>query len=529
MTGSVINVGITGSTITSIKPVVSIQVVNLATQVSSLVAASSVSYILMYVDAFLDVRGLYPVYLEQQHASDHTSLGFLKNKFESLGAVDQLESIWFGKGLLESKHAVDVRSLSISKPLSDGVHSQDDFNTSVPTDDGEVMLFSKQLPTEYLFKSDVEHMSFGKRATESQHLVDINTFFLGKNRADLSITSDNKVFSLSKALADSLHAGDEMNAIAITDDGEIMIFGKTLSDSFVNSDVTYVQAEKNINDTPIIGDTLLPFQLGKGIEESQTIRDVYASSYEKPLSDGVINLDAIGISNSKSFAERQGAQDGPNAESTYWMSDYATDNYVLEFFPELLVTKNRTEVISTADIHHTSSIKAISDGPIHSDRLSYFTGKLLSDTASSSDADFLYLTKHLSDSSLKSDQALIVTFKSANDSSMMSDSHTQDIGKGLLDSALTSEAHPFSFSKLLSDSVHPTDAYAHIAVLDDDENMLFGKISADGVLKSDFNSILSGKNLTDVVSKSDSGSLRMTSYCDVNYFTSDYVGSSLSF
>ena len=45
MTGSVINVGITGSTITSIKPVVSIQVVNLATQVSTVVAASSVSYI----------------------------------------------------------------------------------------------------------------------------------------------------------------------------------------------------------------------------------------------------------------------------------------------------------------------------------------------------------------------------------------------------------------------------------------------------------------------------------------------------
>lgn len=366
----IVNVGLTEANASSIKPVVSISVVNPVTQVTTQVASADISYIVLLVDSSLDIRGLYPLVQEKQFATDINSITFLKSRVDTITSSDQQRSLTVNKVLLDSKNTVDNKTTSFAKPLSDGVRSQDDINALVPTDDGEVFLLGKHLPNENLLSFDLETLLFQKNLLDLQIANDDRSLSLNKNRTDSASPSDIKLLELQKNLIDDSTSVDDIN----------QNFSKKLSDS--------------------------------------------------------------------------------------------TDTYELK-----IVSFN----------------------------------------------------KELFESFVKSDASNIDFNKMYSDQTVMFDLRINYIEKNSLDVAITTEAQQFTFSKILTDNVLVSDAFANVALFYDEENKFNGKVSTDMVLKYDLNIITSGKNLTDVVSKSDSGSLRMTDYCDVNYFAENYVGSYLSF
>ncbi|CAB5220380.1 hypothetical protein UFOVP236_42 [uncultured Caudovirales phage] len=639
--------------------------------VSYVIPSAMLSYVSIVLQAELDPIGRNPFVNDIFVVGDLARLSTNKGFTEVRHTSDTLLPFLFGKGLSETLHAIEVLKRDISKTLSENLHSQDDFNASVPTDDGEVMTFGKHVPDDAVTKSDVEHLTVGKRATENQTTSEQKHFDVTKGLSEYKLAVDYKSVTYSKPLFDSVDAGDEMNAQAITDDGEIMIFGKRVTDSFTQSDESTVQAEKGINDPVGSSDELLPFVLGKGIADIGVSVDQLRSDYSKPLADTWSPTDFAAIGFAKSgIADRGYATDGPAADITYAVYGYFAEDYVFEYFPAKSFFKSKSESLAVGDVAVVSmtfnrtfaelpgvldlktfglskpladiaiqtdlsiktfyksasdsvgaveyrsfdfskslseslkatddfygianadddetmlyskntadsvsqsetqafavskaladtvaksdvrlidlskaindavaksdaatkaSGKSLSDSFLQSDANSILVGKGASDSASSSDAQTRLFGKSLSDTATKSDNAVRDNSKALADTFTKSDSIVNSAGKVLADTATTGETKTFSISKSLADTVHPTDAYQHLAISDDDENMLFGKISNDVVLKSDLSTIAAGKALTDSVSKSDSGSLVWTDYWDINYTVTSsgvYVGNSKTF
>lgn len=667
------------ATVTTVRPVASVQVqgantvnttsISAGVSVQRVVPLAAINWISIVMGAEVDYRGMNPVIHEINVVTDASRLLVGKRFFDSSATSDSYTLLVFKKAAVETLHPVDVKTFSLQRQISESLHSQDDFNASVPTDDGEVMTFGKHVPDDAVTKSDVEHMAFGKRSNETVASVDVRSHSLSKPLSDAKSVSDVRVNQIDKPLSDTVDAGDEMNAQAITDDGEIMVFGKTTSDYHEVADEAIVEAGKNLSDSIGSSDELLPFELGKGINEpvaTSEIRSVdlvrgaiedfpltwdysvasiqkpisdrvyypadgpnqyntYALSYfledyafegfpaldvykaltelkfatdlktftlSKPFADAFVNADsslllvaksasdavaqsdlyvplfgknpADSIASSdtrtkffgKAFSDTVTSTDdfygianadddetmlyGKNTAEQLWSSDQTTsfvgkslvDSATKSDLKTFDLEKVKSDSVSKSDAATKLSGKAIDDTFSKSDANTIFVGKSNADSASATESQVRSVSKALSDTTTKSDSATRDNAKALSDTFSKSDSTSRAVGKGLDDAATTGETKAFSISKSLADTVHPTDAYQHIAVSDDDENMLFGKISNDIVLKSDSNTIAAGKALADSVSKSDSGSLVWTDYWDINYTVTSsgvYVGNSQSF
>ena len=666
------------ATVTTVRPVASVQVlaantVNTASisagvSVQRVVPLAAIKWINIMMDATVDYRGLNPVVHEINIVADTSRLLVGKRVLDSVASADSYTLLVFKKAAVENLHPVDVKTFYLERSISESVRSRDDFNAAVPADDAEVMLFGKHVPDEALTKSDIEYMTFGKRATDPVASSDVRTSDISKPLTEAKTAVDVQVSDISKPIFDSVDAGDEMNAQAITDDGEIMIFGKRAIDSISQVDEPLIEAGKNLTDAVGSFDELLPFELGKGIEDTPVTSETRAVDLVRgAIEDFHEATDLFQFSVNLSVKEYAYQQEGPNQYDTYALS-YFLEDYVREGFPALdfskalsefktisetrlnavgkqladalvsvdvkgfllskpfsealtnsdtsfsEVGKNKTDAVSTSetrtkfmdksiadnvnatddfygvantdddetmvfgktqsdyqltsdaeirsfgkalvdtvtksdlktfdlskslsdtftksDAATKSSGKAASDSFTQSDANTILVGKSNTDSASASESQVRLVGKALTDTAIKSDSASKDNSKALADTFAKSDSVINATGKGLTDTATTGESKTFAISKSLADTVHPTDAYQHIAVSDDDENMLFGKISNDIVLKSDSNTIAAGKALTDPVSKSDSGSLVWTDYWDINYTVTSsgiYVGNSQTF
>ena len=175
--------------------------------------------------------------------------------------------------------------------------------------------------------------------------------------------------------------------------------------------------------------------------------------------------------------------------------------------------------------------KLLSDAAQTSELVSFIrnTKEPLDDASSTLELLSLGVSKSFSELFSKSDTAISNYAKKSVDAASTNEFHTTSTTKPFTDASITAEQKTFLISKTFTELVHPADLYTHLALLDDDPSLAYGKISAESVLKSDFSVIISGKQLTDSVSKIDNGFLVITGYCDISYFASDYVGSSQSF
>ena len=540
------------ATVTTVRPVASVQVqgantvnttsISAGVSVQRVVPLAAINWISIVMGAEVDYRGLNPVIHEINVVADTSRLLVGKRFFDSSATSDSYTLLVFKKATAETLHPVDVKTFSLQRQISESLHSQDDFNASVPTDDGEVMTFGKHVPDDAVTKSDIEHMAFGKLSNESVASVDVRSHSLSKPLSDANSVSDVVANQIDKPLSDTVDAGDEMNAQAITDDGEIMVFGKTTSDYHEVADEAIVEAGKNLSDSIGSSDELLPFELGKGISDNTNTSEIRSVDLVRgAIEDVVTPFELCQFSLPKAVKDYAYQAEGPNQYDTYAIA-YFLEDYVREGFPALQFSKLLNDtVISTDDFYGAANAdddetmqfaKVLIESATMADSLTNFTSKPLSDSASTSDAVSRLSGKSLTDTFSKSDASSKEFWKSISDLFASSDSKVFAVGKGLTDTTQTSETNEFAFSKRLTDTVIATDDFYGVANADDDETMLFNKATSDTFTKSDSTAVTAGKGLTDSVSKSDSGSLVWTDYWDINYTVTTsgvYVGNSQTF
>lgn len=501
---------------------------------------ASIQWITVMYDAELDYRGLNKLPKEFQFVVDRYVSHFGKNVFDSDATVDQHQILLVKKNPSEALHAVEVRKYSLQKPLSDMVDATDDLFGLADADDQQTMFMSKSLPVESQHVSDVQHSSFAKPFSEPKTVVDVRATAVGKARSDSIATSEARTAVIEKPLADSVDAGDELNGSFVTDDGETMFLVKPFYEDSSVSDVQVALFDKVSEDTVASLDELQPFIVEKGIAEpviSGEVRDFFV---EKPLVSAGASSEYMVNHHAKPLADRnKGFTEGPNQLADYIAQDFYSEDYCFTGFPAFDFTKSRADMASTAEQVRHSFGKTLADTAVTTDdfhgaansdddqTMSFV--KTLADSGATSESKVFAVGLTKADVAQFSDALSDLFGKSLVDSFTKSDAATRATGKALADSLGTVDNLSGYVNKYLSDVVDATDDFYGAANADDDQTMSFVTGRSDTVSKSDVSSLNAGKGLADSAHTGDSGSFRMTSYCDVLYFTSDFVGTASTF
>lgn len=491
---------------------------------------ANVHYILITYGAEVDYRGLNRLPKDISVATDASTLSFSKNVFDAEAAIDEHQILLVKKSPSEALHAAEVRTVSLYRSIGENLDATDDLYGLADADDQETMWLAKSLPIEAKHATDVQHSAIAKPFSEPKTAIDVQTARIDKARTDHTTLSEERTSLIEKPLADGVDAGDELNASFLTDDGETMFMVKPLADEAVHGDQAVLEAGKTSEDAVATMDVLLPFDLGKGVLEDVPTAEAVGLDNEKPLTETPILSDLTIISASLAAMDRANAQrEGPNAIADYTADIYFLDDYARTGLPAFAVEKARADNSHTSDLQVCATDKALSDEFISADALIRGASKPLFDSAYTAEIRVAGVSKLLTDYFSKADHAVTALSKTKSDYTQSNDSVITIIGKGINDGAATQEALGRQFSKALSDSVHPTDGINAQFVADDGETMLFATSRAETSALSDLAVKGAGKSLSETVGQSDSGSFRMTSYCDVLYLTSDYVGISSTF
>lgn len=501
---------------------------------------ADIKWVTVTYSAELDTRGLNRFPIELQFAVDRYSSIFSKRLLDSTATADEHTLIFIKKSPAEALHAVDVRKYSIQKPLSDMVDATDDLYGLADADDQQTMFMSKSLPVESQHVSDVQHSSFAKPFSEPKTVADVRTAAVSKARSDSIATSETRTAVIEKPLADSVDAGDELNGSFVTDDGETMFLVKPFHEDGLVSDVQFALFDKVSEDAVASLDELQPFIVEKSIDEPVVSHSLLAFYSEKPQEDFTTVIDSTAVTFTTGFVDRtRGFSEGPNSLRDYFAQDYDFENYVASGIPAFDFEKSRADTALTADSSTRGFGKLLSDVVMSTDD---FHG-----AANSDDDQTMSFVKTLADGSVAGESNVFAVGLTKADIAHFSDALSDLFGKSLVDSFTKSDAVTLGsekaladncsavdnsvgyVNKYLSDVVDATDDFYGAANADDDQTMSFVTGRSDTVSKSDVSSFNAGKGLADSAQTGDSGSFRMTSYCDVLYFTSDYVGTASTF
>ena len=521
------------------RPVVAVESYGVGGVVSAAKPTINVSFVLPFADiqwvtvtygAELDFRGLNKIPKEFKFVADAAAVGFTKVRTDSVGTADVHTLLLVKKNPTDPVHTGETRVVTYQKPLSDAVDATDDLYGLADADDQQTMFIAKSLPVEYQQVNDVQHGAFHKPFVESKATNDVRTASFIKARTDTTVTTEVRTVTFEKPLSDSVDAGDELNGSFQTDDGETMFLVKPFFDEIAQTDIQTSEVGKEAVDSFTQSDYLWPFDLGKGIEDPAATGELRTAFIEKPLVDQPISSDAAPILIAKPYYDMvKGQREGPNSFSDYFAADYSLGEYVATGIPAFDFAKVRSDQAAATEYLTRGMTKPLGDAFTSSDALTYAVNLGKTDSVGSSEIRIYSVAKPIADAFGNSDLAAKLTEKTLADSFDGSDSQVRSFGKELADSSNTVDIFSRYVNKYLTDSVHPTDDFYGAANADDDQTMSFVTGRSDSVAMSEAASRGVGKQLTDSVGKSDSGSFRMTSYCDVNYFTSDFVGITSTF
>lgn len=521
------------------RPVVTVESYGAGGVVSTIKPVANATFVLPFADvqwvtvtygAELDFRGLNRFPKEFQFAADLAAVTFGKTQRDSIGTVDVHTLLLVKKNPNDNLNTVETRRVTYQKPLVDTVDATDDLFGLADADDQQTMFISKSLPIDAQQVSDTQHSTVHKPFTEPKTTTDSQVRGVAKARTDQAITSEARAVTYEKPLFDTIDAGDELNGSFVTDDGQVMFLVKPFADSFVSGDEALVEAGKTSDDGVAQTDYLWPFEFEKGVEDTPVTADPHTFFTEKPLTDGTSVSDPIYLGTSRPVFDRFNSQkEGPNAIADYFAQDFGANDYVLTGIPAFDFSKARSDVATTGESIARGAEKQLSDGFISADALQRGVSLGKSDAASTGEIRVFGLSKPLADQFSKSDAAIKGCGKALTEAFGKSDNQNLNFGKVLADESFTVDNSVRYVNKYLAEVVDATDDFSGAANADDDQTMSFVTSRSESVSKSDVSNRGVDKALTDSVSKSDSGSFRMTSYCDVNYFTSDFVGITSTF
>jgi hypothetical protein len=392
--------------------------------------------------------------------------------------------------------------------------------------------------------ADTSALLVSKPFRESQSAVDeLQPFVINKGIEENLPTTELVVYDYRKTLADSVDATDDLFGEANIDDDQVMFLVKgSIPEHLSVSDTDDILFGKNLDEQKSVIDSDPDFDVSKQVDDQADISEVVGVDYQKPISDQVDAGDEInGVVQSddgQTFFMQTSRSDSASVSDLYAPDFGKNPSDSLASTDEvdsLVVNKSVTDSADTTEQHTSSLSKPASDTASASESAAINLGLATKfDTARSQNEgpniieDYAsvgyFAEQYAGNGGPKRDIG-----KTLQDVWTVSDAQTVSAGKDLTDTASTSESQTFNTTKALADTANATDDFDGAASIEDDQVMQFVSSRSETAHTSDIHVPLVGKGLADSASTGDSGSLRMTDYCDVNYFTESYVGTSLTF
>lgn len=457
---------------------------------------------------------------------DVDSLLVGKNLSDVTATDDHVDSFDMTKARTDDTTVSDVKGFSLERSIADTVDAGDEMNSLFSTDDGEVMLFNKSLaPDSASTGDDIDTVHFGKRSLDDAVTGDAATRDSSKALADVPRTTDYRVSDLQKAAE-----GD----FALTGDQHTSFTEKPLEDAFLSTDEAVSLVGKAVEDQFAVADQLQPFDLGKSAEDVAATGDAIDKfDTSKALADDAYMADQYMADLSRIVGDIANMQtEGPNLWENYVEAGYFAAEYVGDGIPAFDVSKLRNDSVGTSESwayaaeylrHLTDSVGVTDDffGATNvDDDQTMLVVKALNDTPSTSEIKTFAVGVTKEDAAQFADSLATVFGKPAVDAFIAGDTQTKGTGKALTESSIALDAiDSRAIGKALSDTATKSDTAAI--------SLLRGR--SEAITVGDTSSRLAGKGLADPASTGDSGSLRMTDFCDVLYFTDVYVGTSRTF
>lgn len=521
--------------------------------------------------------------INAQFVTDDGETMSLLKPFTEAKTTSDTQHTDFDKGNTDNPETAEVRTVTYEKPLADLLDASDELNGSFLTDDGQVVFLVKPFSdgfaygdaavvdagkvassavgqTDYLWPFAVH-----KRIEETNYPIDRHTAFFQKHLIDLTGFVDSVFLGLYRPFADRSNSQKEGP----------------------NSFVDYFAQDYGSNDYVATG--IPAFDLSKSRFDSVIGLDAHVAAVDKPEFDAVTHLDTHetlfgkGVVDSvdpaetqvrdfaKSLADVVDATDDfygvTNADDDQTMSISTTkvDNVFSVDLRTVLSSKPLQDIVAGSDVANSLLEKLLAHSVPTQDSLTNATTLLKVDNAAATESKAVTTEKPLIASVSKADTTAAAVGLGKFDAVTSTETQRISAKKSLVETAISQDAAGKLLAKPVADSVGRTDTYntssgkqlatygffvdnsvryvnKYIAEVvdttddfygaanaDDDQTMSFVTSRSESVSKSDVVYRGFGKELAETVSKSDSGSFRMTSYCDVNFFTSDFVGISSTF
>lgn len=333
---------------------------------------------------------------------------------------------------------------------------------------------------------------------------------IGRALDDLVAAGDainSKEFS--KRLADIVDATDDLDGTATAQDEQYIAFFKSRTDVVSTADQAHLVVDymRSLSDSVAKTDAAR-LLLSKRSQDALTTAEEIVAAFSKTLRDSGHTTDAARKSLSKGLTEETlYIDEGPAVSGPEdYAPDYFAQDYVGEHGPIKTVGKVFYEARSFTDAITQRQIgKGLSEQRSTSELYRFALSRTTAETATAADHKAILLSRNATDGFTATDASSVTTGKPAADSIAVQDSSFLGIH--------------------LSVAEYLTAADAAVVA----RGALVERASSDGFSATDHLASVLTKVLADSVGKSDSGSLRMTDYCDVTYFADDFVGVSQTF
>lgn len=284
-------------TVSDVKPRLGVQFVDARTDTTYVVPVADLSYILMDVAAYVDVRGLNPV-------------------IRDITPVIDLNSLFIGKGLVDPVTITESILLQWGRDLSDAVVAQESINVLIEILRTFVDTYQVEDSStagvglnknEVVLTHELFSLIYEKGLAEIALPIDVVSKGLRRFSADYQSSSDDRSIELGKNAQDSIEATQNLELVMhfrrIEDesveqtDFKSIGFGKKAEDFVLNSDEAERIISKIVVDSIASVDTaVINMQINRILSDNAQADDLSLYAYEKAESDIASSLDALSVS-----------------------------------------------------------------------------------------------------------------------------------------------------------------------------------------------------------------------------------------
>lgn len=318
----------------------------------------------------------------------------------------------------------------------------------------------------------IDDRSLHKYVPEIVVATDGSAFLLAKGFQDsVQATHTRTVFEFAKDVSEDVYITDAIQ--------RAIVFIRNVEDVVDPLEAIAITAQKLFESQFGLSDSSSLEPL-KSLSDRANLSDLVTGAVAKSLADSATPIELLVLSGAKALSDQQAVSDAVQSS----------------------IGKGLFEEFGTSDSAVSLSIKALAEQVASTDKATRSSEKVVADTLQTLDVSFRVVAKLLQDAVSMTQLVMIA------------------IQKAIADQTLAQDTSFRVFSKALSSGFALDDT----ASIGDGLNQGVNKQVNNVVFVSESRAAAFSKALAEAVAAQDSGRLIQQSYCDITYFSGDYVG-----